>query len=92
MVERRAYCSWYVSQLYISQLMSLHPLIHRIKSEVCFNSLTGSRFKDAFQDPVPYLAVEPLFQVEPFELKRIISNDVSPSLCHTCILIMILHT
>jgi hypothetical protein len=28
-----------------------------------FNCLAGSRFRDAFQDPGAYLAIEPLFEV-----------------------------
>ena len=37
-----------------------------VQFEVFYNFLAGPRFKDAFQDPGVYLAVEPLFEVISF--------------------------
>ena len=37
--------------------------LSQILDEVCSHCLAGPRFKDAFQDPRAYLAIEPLFEV-----------------------------
>lgn len=38
--------------------------------EICSHCLAGPRFKDAFQDPRAYLAIEPLFEVMPLSDRK----------------------